>query len=662
MQISNILFSRIYTFLCYSIIIGATLIFSTATRSVFEVNKLGILKIALSLMGIIYAYDRLIGTQSLFHHYTKNKWFNHTLIIVWSSNVISTIFSKNPIISIFGCYDRWEGLLTMSVYLFLTYLIANKTGVSTTKKIVWCIIIASGLSSLYGIVQSYGLDIVSWSLDPSMRVFGSINNPVHYCAIMGMSIPIILGQIFTTLETKNHTKINIKSFGLIIAYYIFIGIISQFFTPLENSMLWIQSYILVLGAPYILYGIKHIKAPCTENLFNILFNSLILVIYATYLSYSRATWLGLTATIGLMFTITLITKINLSKRTFLVITLGCLILTMTLYLTFLFNLYTISLTTLILLKTILAMASGFILLPFKNQNVWKNTIQIILLIGTQFIFTNALSPLILIGFVAMSLFNKKTASFALPTTIVAFIILLMNIQFIGMSNVQLINTILILIGIIINETTTTIKNPFGNNPIFQWKLITVILIGLMFTLPNIYKWTASSDQNSSTSILIEKASEKINSYQNVAIDGTARTSMWKSAIPWISDHPIIGTGLDTIKYYFPKYRRPEYGKLEGGHNFTPDRLHNEYLNVLATKGWLGFICHYIIFIGGTITSLLIYIHKKKTNQQFLIVGLIGGSFVYLGQVLFNFGVVATLVYFFLFIGIGVSFKCNDETP
>ena len=66
-------------------------------------------------------------------------------------------------------------------------------------------------------------------------------------------------------------------------------------------------------------------------------------------------------------------------------------------------------------------------------------------------------------------------------------------------------------------------------------------------------------------------------------ENSARMSMWKSAIPWFKDYFIIGSGPDTVKYMYPVYRRSEYGLLEGGHNFTPDRLHNEYVNTLVTR-------------------------------------------------------------------------------
>ena len=113
-------------------------------------------------------------------------------------------FFKNILISFYGSYDRWEGILTFTLYTLLIYFIANKKGLLNSKKIIWALILASSLSCLYGIVQSFGIDIVKWSMDPSMRVFGSINNPVHYCAILGMSIPLVIGQLFFTIKENNN--------------------------------------------------------------------------------------------------------------------------------------------------------------------------------------------------------------------------------------------------------------------------------------------------------------------------------------------------------------------------------------------------------------------------------------------------------------------------
>ncbi len=628
-------------------------------------------------MGILFFYDRLIGNKTWFHDFNKNKVFNYSLLFLWGTNILSTIFSKNIIVSIFGCYDRWEGLITTSFYLFFTYLIANKKGLNLTNNILWAIIIASGLSSLYGIVQSYGVDIISWSLDPANRVFGSINNPVHYCAIMGMCIPIIIGKLFFLIDNKQSIKTNYYHFLYIICYYIFVGIFNQFspsiiayinelttFKLNLNSLFGVLFYILILGAPYGLYAYQYMKKNSDQLILNILFNSLALVIYATYLSYSRATWVSLTAAIGLMFTITLLTKIKLSQRDFFLVTFGCLFLTTVGYLAFVFNLYSTSTQNLIVLASLIALSCGLIIWPFKHHNLMVNSCAITSIIAAQFFYNSWLSSILLVIYGLISFINQQQSRFNFPSRLIAFIILLMNIQFISSSPIYFTNFILISIGIYFNEHTTQKDQPSIQKQIFIWKFITIGLIGLIIISPTVYTFVAESfttkPKDANNISLVQQASDKINSFQKIAIEGSARTSMWKSAFPWIKDHPVLGTGLDTIKYYFPVYRRPEYGKLEGGHNFTPDRLHNEYLNTLSTKGSLGFVSFYIVFIGGTILALLTFIKRESNQQQFLIVGLIAGAVVYLGQVLFNFGVVATLIFFYMFLGLGIGIKTNHE--
>ena len=64
-------FDKLFLFFSYCIIFGISLAFSTATRSVFEVNKLGIFKISIIFMGLIFAYDRLLGDRSWFYDFKK---------------------------------------------------------------------------------------------------------------------------------------------------------------------------------------------------------------------------------------------------------------------------------------------------------------------------------------------------------------------------------------------------------------------------------------------------------------------------------------------------------------------------------------------------------------------------------------------------------------
>jgi len=139
-----------------------------------------------------------------------------------------------------------------------------------------------------------------------------------------------------------------------------------------------------------------------------------------------------------------------------------------------------------------------------------------------------------------------------------------------------------------------------------------------------------------------------------------RLYMWLSVPPWVMDRPIFGTGPDTVRFLYPRYRHPEYGNAEGGHNFTPDRLHNEYFNTITTVGIFGFVVKYIFLFGGWYLILIRLFNKHiNSNKKLVIMGALCAPTIYSIQVIFNFGVVATLFLFYFLMGLGLSFV-NDE--
>ena len=188
-----------------------------------------------------------------------------------------------------------------------------------------------------------------------------------------------------------------------------------------------------------------------------------------------------------------------------------------------------------------------------------------------------------------------------------------------------------------------------------WLFSLLIIFGLSFSLPSLpsYINSFSKVENSNAVKSLKLAKFRAGSYKKEAQKETARGSMWKSGIPWFKDHFLVGSGLDTVKYMYPVYRRSEYGILEGGHNFTPDRLHNEYINTLATKGILGFITYYFLFIIPWYGLMLKgYYRFRNHRYHFFISAFICSCSIYLGQVVFNFGVVATLVLFYILMACG----------
>ncbi len=60
-----------------------------------------------------------------------------------------------------------------------------------------------------------------------------------------------------------------------------------------------------------------------------------------------------------------------------------------------------------------------------------------------------------------------------------------------------------------------------------------------------------------------------------------RLIIWEDTLNLWSDYPIFGSGLGTFRDYYPRYKR-----MEG--TYTAQYAHNEYLNLLAEMGIVGF--------------------------------------------------------------------------
>ncbi|MFN3330485.1 MAG: O-antigen ligase family protein, partial [Pyrinomonadaceae bacterium] len=64
---------------------------------------------------------------------------------------------------------------------------------------------------------------------------------------------------------------------------------------------------------------------------------------------------------------------------------------------------------------------------------------------------------------------------------------------------------------------------------------------------------------------------------------SGRFHFWSVALQIFKDYPILGTGLDSYATVFPQYDTWS-GK------FRVERVHNDYLQILADAGLLGFLC------------------------------------------------------------------------
>jgi O-antigen ligase len=134
-----------------------------------------------------------------------------------------------------------------------------------------------------------------------------------------------------------------------------------------------------------------------------------------------------------------------------------------------------------------------------------------------------------------------------------------------------------------------------------------------------------------------------------------RVSWWLSSFEMIADKPFLGHGLSTFKDVYNKYRRTDYRVPDDlQDNITPESAHNEYLNIAATQGILGFLL-YAAMLFVLLMSTIKYIKKADQKDKIIALGLLTALLVYLIEVFISFGTVMTLFFFYTIAGLLISF-------
>ena len=90
---------------------------------------------------------------------------------------------------------------------------------------------------------------------------------------------------------------------------------------------------------------------------------------------------------------------------------------------------------------------------------------------------------------------------------------------------------------------------------------------------------------------------------------TIRKFVWLGALEVFRHYPILGTGPETFAFSYPMFK-PVGHNLTSEWDFIYNKAHNEFLNILANVGLLGFLSYISIII---FSFLQITNYSKCTN-------------------------------------------------
>jgi tetratricopeptide (TPR) repeat protein len=226
-------------------VIIAPVFFNVYSSRIFEPDKITLLR-TLALL-ILAAWVVRLLEQGGFHWKNWQKDDNGLktllkiplimpVLFLAGVYIIATVFSVSPGVSIWGSYQRLQGVYTTFSYLVIFAAMAvNLRGRVQVERLFTTIIIASLPVALYGVLQRYKLDPIPWGGDVTRRVASSLGNSIFIAAYLIMVFPLTLGRIVESfraiLNEHSHLGVHVLRASL----YLFIGVLQVIALYLSGS-------------------------------------------------------------------------------------------------------------------------------------------------------------------------------------------------------------------------------------------------------------------------------------------------------------------------------------------------------------------------------------------------------------------------------------------
>ncbi|MCX5970715.1 MAG: tetratricopeptide repeat protein, partial [Coprothermobacterota bacterium] len=139
-----------------------------------------------------------------------------------------------------------------------------------------------------------------------------------------------------------------------------------------------------------------------------------------------------------------------------------------------------------------------------------------------------------------------------------------------------------------------------------------------------------------------------------------RFFIWLGGLSIFAVYPILGVGPDVLRIASPPFKALQYSLLEPMNN--PDRMHNQYLDEMIMRGAVGFLIYMWTLITFFVSSFKVWKRTVNPYWKAMIAGVAVGVLAYCGQNVFAFGVLPTILTFWLLMGINMVLVQMDFTP
>ena len=109
--------------------------------------------------------------------------------------ILATVLSVNPRTSLWGSYERRQGLLTLGAYVALFLLTA--TGLRTraqAERLLTAIVWGSAPVIVYALLQAAAVDPLMWRTDAASPVLSTIGRANFLGSYLVLALPLTAGR------------------------------------------------------------------------------------------------------------------------------------------------------------------------------------------------------------------------------------------------------------------------------------------------------------------------------------------------------------------------------------------------------------------------------------------------------------------------------------
>ena len=176
------------------------LVISPWTYNAFELPKTALLKALALLMGLVALIQAIDGRKDE----GQDRKTPIARCLLWPAIAfggvvaLATLVSVNPRVSLWGSYERQQGLLTLGAYLGLfLFIAANLRTHVQVKRLLGAIAWGSAPVVAYGLLQAAGIDPMDWRTDAASPVLSTTGRANFLGSYLVLVIPLTAGLLLT---------------------------------------------------------------------------------------------------------------------------------------------------------------------------------------------------------------------------------------------------------------------------------------------------------------------------------------------------------------------------------------------------------------------------------------------------------------------------------